>query len=87
MKKEDWEKPHTRSFGLRIRAHDTNVLILFNAHFEPISFERLPQTTDGPWRVAVDTATGEIDSRRAAASGEAIEVAGRSLVVLRDAGG
>src|SRR5262249_52440626 len=72
MTEEDWNNPHTRCFGLRLsgdaidevdkrgrRVVDDTLLILLNAHHEPISF-LLPAHRRGVrWEVVVETRTAD----------------------------
>ena len=96
MRKEDWEKPYVRSLGFLLggdaiatlddqgqRIVGDTVLVLMNAHHEPISF-LLPAIEWGAdWELVVDTAAlGEAAHTHTAAGGK-VQAAGRSLVVLR----
>jgi isoamylase len=96
MRKEDWEKPYVRSLGFLLggdaisspddegqRIVGDTVLVLMNAHHEPISF-LLPAIEWGAdWERVVDTAAlGEAPHTHTAAGGK-VQVAGRSMVVLR----
>jgi isoamylase len=63
---------------------DDSFLVLFNAHPEPVSF-KLPPRRFGPyWTFELSTADLDAEARRFAAR-EALEVPGRSLVLLRRA--
>jgi glycogen operon protein len=96
MRKEDWEKPYVRSLGFLLggdaiatlddegqRIVGDTLLVLMNAHHEPISF-LLPAIEWGAdWELVVDTAAlGEAVHTHTAAGGK-VQVAGRSMVVLR----
>jgi isoamylase len=97
MTEEDWTNPHTRCLGLRLagdaipevdaRGHrivDDTFLILLNAHHEPLPF-LLPAHRRGVrWDVLVDTRSPDGRVRqRALKGGEAYELEGRSLALLR----
>ena len=69
--------------GMPIRGD--SFLLIFNAHHESLPFV-LPESGYGRrWRVEIDTAAGESPARVFAAGGRA-DVAGRSMVVLREVG-
>jgi glycogen operon protein len=103
MSKEDWGKPHVRSLGLLLggdaiatpneqgqRVVGDTLLVLLNAHHEPIAFS-LPAIEWGEdWEVVVDTAREEPaegaegpHAGPVTPAGGKVEVAGRALVVLR----
>ena len=96
MKKDDWEKPYVRSLGFLLggdaiatpdeegnRIVGDTLLVLMNAHHEPITF-LLPAIEWGAdWELVVDTAaTGESQRTHTPAGGK-VQAAGRSVVVLR----
>jgi glycogen operon protein len=58
---------------------------MFNGHHEPVSFTVPTQRWGARWVVEVDTAAGAVGPVDAATSkaGDEIEVAGRSVVLLR----
>jgi glycogen operon protein len=73
MTEEDWNNWHARSLGLRLagnaieevdtrgqRIHDDTLLMLLNAHHEPLSFVLPLQRDDEHWELVLDTreATG-----------------------------
>jgi glycogen operon protein len=97
MSREDWQRPWISSLGFMLggdaikmvdergeRLIDDHLLVLMNAHHEPLAF-RLPaqdEPTDaGKWLVEIDTA----DPERApgAECGGEYQMQGRSLAVLR----
>ncbi|ADO70113.1 glycogen debranching protein GlgX [Stigmatella aurantiaca] len=96
MRKEDWEKPYVRSLsfllgGDAIAALDDQghrivgdtLLVLSNAHHEPMTF-LLPAIEWGAdWERVVDTTVSGDCSHIHTPAGGKIQVAGRSLVVLR----
>ncbi len=81
LTEEDWEQPHTRSFGLLLRGPARNLLILLNAHFEPVIFSSLPDS--GSWRLAVNTADGTVGADVEVGHDTSIELDGRAIVLLR----
>ncbi|NMO21047.1 glycogen debranching protein GlgX [Pyxidicoccus fallax] len=96
MKKDDWEKPYVRSLGFLLggdaiatpddegnRIVGDTLLVLMNAHHEPITF-LLPAIEWGAdWELVVDTAAAGESQRTHTPAGGKVQVAGRSLVVLR----
>jgi isoamylase len=97
MTEEDWANAHTRCLGLRLSGDaideltaqgepvvDDTFLILLNAHHQPVSAV-LPAHRRGiRWEVLVDTCAADGRARRAAfRAGDAYELGGRSLAVLR----
>ena len=102
MSEESWGEGDARSLGVFLNGQeiaspgprgekitDDCFYIMFNAHSEGLEF-RLPGAPWGEcWEPVIDSVTGaprEVGARRAA--GEPVEVAGRSVIVLRrvDAG-
>jgi glycogen operon protein len=95
MSDEDWDAGWLRCFGLRLGdvlgevnengevVTDDALLLLLNAHHEPLPF-LIPPDLPGTWEVEVDTAApdGRGATRRCAAGGT-FEIADRSLVLLR----
>ncbi len=96
MSKEDWEKPYVRSLGFLLggdaiatldddgqRIVGDTLLVLMNAHHEPMTF-LLPAIEWGAdWERVVDTAAeGEAAHTHMPAGGQ-VRVAGRAMVVLR----
>jgi glycogen operon protein len=82
MQKEDWDNPATRAFGELLSNGKERLLILFNAHHEPVDFVLPP--ADTAWRLLLDTA-----DRDAALAGRQVEegrltVRDRSLALLED---
>jgi glycogen operon protein len=97
MTDEDWNNWHARCLGLRLagdaieevdargnRIVDDTLLILLNAHYEPISFVLPAHRADVQWELVLDTreATGR---RRQGLlrGGESYELEARSLALLR----
>ena len=69
------------------RIVDDSLLLIFNAHYEPVDFT-LPEAWLAPsWRVAVDTETGQAapaEDEPALDPGTVVRVAGRAAMVLVD---
>lgn len=97
MTDEDWNNWHARCLGLRLagdgieevdargnRVVDDTLLILLNAHYEPLSFALPAHRADVQWEVLVDTreATGR-QRYRLVRGGEPYVLEARSLVLLR----
>src|SRR5207302_523246 len=95
MTRRDWENTNARAIGVFLNGdelhmearrgeelRDDSFLVLFNAHYEDISF-RLPARRFGT-RWTVELATGDVVSDRLAPGGE-VEVQQRSIIVLRRA--
>ena len=96
MNKDDWEKPYVRSLGFLLggdaiatpddegnRIVGDTLLVLMNAHHEPLEFHLPALEWGADWELLVDTsATGESLHTHTAAGGK-VQVRGRSLVVLR----
>ena len=97
MSDEDWNNWHARCLGLQLagdaieeldvrgnRIVDQTLLILLNAHYEPIPFLLPAHRADVHWEVVVDTreTTGR-RRHRLLRGGEPYELAARSLAVLR----
>ncbi|MFZ5676373.1 MAG: glycogen debranching protein GlgX [Pseudomonadota bacterium] len=55
MAERDWKTPETRALALLMSADDQALLLIFNAHFEPVDFA-LPQMAPH-WTTLIDTAT------------------------------
>lgn len=97
MSAEDWESSHTRSLGMLLGGDaipsldqygeqiigDT-LLILINAHHEPLSFV-LPAIEWGEdWEVQIDTrSAAQPEIRVPTHAGEQYELESRSIVVMR----
>ncbi len=96
MQPEDWESGFGRAVGVFLNGagirerdrrgeqiEDRHFFILFNAGDEALSFT-IPRAEFSPtWEIVVDT-TGQLTDSHPRDGGEAIDVAGRSLIVLRD---
>jgi glycogen operon protein len=96
MPAEDWQAPHVRAFAYLLggetlvvpdkagrRPVGNTLLMLLNAHHEPIDF-RLPRVTWGDeWEAVVDTSLPMHPSPSKLGYDAQIKVAGRSMIVLR----
>jgi glycogen operon protein len=91
MAPEDWQKPWITSFGFMLggdaikmvdahghRLVDDGLLVLMNAHHEPITF-RLPDDFGAEWFLEVDTSLSHREGRFSGA----YEVGPRSLALFR----
>ena len=100
MTQRDWGRGETKTIGVflngdEIPTHsphgedmrDASFMLLFNGHYEPITFS-LPTRRFGlRWTVVLSTADGSFgDGGKTVAAREPIEVEARSIVVLRRAG-
>ena len=97
MSDEDWGNSESRCFGLRLagdaieevddrgnRIVDDTLLILLNAHHEPVPFVLPAHRRKVRWQVLLDTteATVRKTSNRSIRGGEAYELKGRSLSLV-----
>jgi glycogen operon protein len=97
MSDEDWENPYARCLGLRLagdaieevdergnRIVDDTLLLLFNAHYEPIPFVLPAHRPKVRWELVLDTreATGQ-RRYRLLRGGAPYELEARSLAVFR----
>jgi glycogen operon protein len=91
MSEDDWEHDWLRCFGMRLGEQlgevdelgelltDDTLLVLLNAHHEPVSFV-LPDRPGPEWEVLFDTSC--VDARPRTANGT-FELDGRSVVLMR----
>ncbi|HVZ32337.1 MAG TPA: glycogen debranching protein GlgX [Polyangiaceae bacterium] len=98
MNERDWFTHYVRSLGMLLNGevmhewsengelvYDDPLLVLFNAHWEPVEFVLPRLNPTAPWRVLIDTTQPEIEERD---QSEARYVIGaRSLVLLAQPGG
>jgi glycogen operon protein len=64
-------------------AEDSDFLLLFNAHHEPVSFRISHQLYPSGWKVAFDTARPTLPAEKEAVKrNRLVNLAARSLVVL-----
>jgi isoamylase len=95
MSEQDWEQCHAESFAVFLNGdalreldddgrpvRDDSFLLLFNAHHESMMFT-MPAATFGiDWNVLIDTAARDDAAARSVGSGETIELAARTVVVM-----
>jgi glycogen operon protein len=101
MSEEEWTSPFVRCLGMLLSGdtmdvvnpegrpvRDETFLVLLNAHYEPIAFV-LPGLEKLEWELIVNTTTetGFLPTKTALASGDDVEVDGRSICLLRLTGG
>jgi glycogen operon protein len=96
MSDEDWNNPHARCLGLRLagdaieevdargnRILDDTLLLVFNAHAEPIPFVLPAHRRKIRWELVLDTHRwGERHHTRSERGGAVYEMAARSLVLF-----
>jgi isoamylase len=97
MTEEDWNNSETRCFGLRLagdaidevdrrgdRVSDETLLILLNAHYEPVPFVLPAHRRQLRWELLIDTRveTGQ-DLDRVLRAAATFELQGRSLALFR----
>ncbi len=95
MTRRDWENGELRTLGMFLNGdelHETtsrgepigdeSFLLLFNAHYEPVTFQLPARRFGTRWKLELSTAEPHADERSFAAR-EPVEVESRSLVVLR----
>ncbi|MFP4204941.1 MAG: glycogen debranching protein GlgX [Spirochaetaceae bacterium] len=73
--------PTPDEHGLPVR--DDSFYLIFNAHYEPLTFKLPDKVWARRWQVLVDTAEGRLDPPREAEAGAEIEATDRSALVLR----
>ena len=98
MTDQEWQKKHVRSLGVRLdgdaiqkkdskgRAiHGDTLLLLFNAHHEPIPFTLAAHQDGELWERLLDTSAPEesVDDRKQFKGGDSFDLKARSIVVLR----
>jgi glycogen operon protein len=101
MSEEEWTSPFVRCLGMLLSGdtmdvanfegqpiRDETFLVLLNAHYEPIAFV-LPglEKLEWEWMVNTTTETGFLSKKAVLASGDDVEVDGRSICLLRLTGG
>lgn len=101
MSDEDWNNSEARCFGLRLagdaieelddrgnRIVDDTLLILLNAHHEPVVFTLPAHRRKVRWEVVLDTYEPSVQrKKRLMRGGEVYDLKDRSLAVLRLPGG
>ena len=93
----EWAAGWQRTLGLRLdgqgldvldehgeRVTDDTLLILLNAHHEPVPFTLPAFVTNAKWHVAFDTARPDLpDGTELHTGGEPVTLEGQSLILLR----
>jgi glycogen operon protein len=102
MTQADWENGLTRCFALRLagdaipevddrgeRIVDDTLLVLVNAHWEPVSFVLPAHKSGVRWRPFVDTreAAGRLPARASLKGGQSYDLEARSIAIFRLEGG
>jgi isoamylase len=95
MTRRDWEDGARRTLGMFLngdelhettsrgeRIGDESFLLLFNAHYEPVTFQLPARRFGARWKLELSTAEPHADERSFAAR-EPVELESRSLLVLR----
>jgi len=95
MEERDWAEGLARTLGVFLNGSaleigrrgeeyvDDNFLLLFNAHFEPVTFALPDSRWGAAWEVLTDTAVETVENDPVVLkAGDTIEVAGRSTLVL-----
>lgn len=97
MNDEDWNSSWVRCIGMLLEGEalrevgengepviDDTLLITFNSHIEPIQFT-IPLSSEGAkWEMVIDTDASSLTNDHSMfSSGESIEIAGRSILLLR----
>ena len=95
MTRRDWENGEVRWLGMFLNGdelHETtsrgepigdeSFLLLFNAHYEPVTFQLPARRFGARWKLELSTADPHAEERSFAAR-EPVEVESRSLLVLR----
>jgi isoamylase len=99
MTQRDWGRGEAKTVGVFLNgdeipthsprgedARDDSFMLLFNGHYEPITFH-LPTRRFGlRWTVVLSTADGGFGEGKTVAPREPIDVTSRSIVILRRAG-
>jgi isoamylase len=77
-----WTDANARSVAMRMAGPDGCVLLVLNAHWEPLDFVLPPPQTDqgGGWQIRLDT--HDVERSTTLDAGASLPVEGRSLVVL-----
>ncbi len=96
MTEEDWDMGHAKSLGVFLNGEtipnpnpkgeprvDDSFYIILNAHHEPLEFLIPTIESRDSWMKELDTAVGWVDDEVVVEAGDLLEVAARSLVVLR----
>ena len=84
MRAEDWSNPHAKAVGVALAdATRTEVLLLVNAHHEPVEFSAPEPAGGRAWRLRLDSADGRIDPPSAIAEpGRPLAAPARGLLLF-----
>ncbi|MBX9462596.1 MAG: glycogen debranching protein GlgX [Aquamicrobium sp.] len=85
MRPEDWDNPQTRAMAALLSNGSERLVLLFNAHHEPLDFI-LPEA-GMQWRLLLDTSDGMVTPRRGDMVHGTCRVQDRSLLMLEDGNG
>ena len=96
MTEEDWAQGYAKTLAIFLNggtipnpnprgepATDDDFYLIANAHWEQVSASLPPSDWGSSWLLELDTATGWATEERVLEAGSRLDVAGRSLVVLR----
>jgi glycogen operon protein len=61
---------------------DDDLMIILNAHDQPVHFTIPPWDSESPWEVEFDTSRPDDDGPQTVGPGQALEVTGRTVVLL-----
>lgn len=95
MTDAEWDAHWVRSIGMRLDGRtlgevdengdliaDDDLLLIMNAHHENVEFTIPPWDDESVWEVEFDTTKPEDDARQTVGPGQAIDIAGRTVVLL-----
>jgi isoamylase len=95
MSDQDWAECHAKSFAVFLNGdalreldddgrpvRDDSFLLLFNAHHESVMFTMPAHTFGTDWEVLIDTGADDDAPAQSVASGETLELAARTVVVI-----
>jgi isoamylase len=98
MTDNDWHTGYARSLGVFLNGdaitepgprgdalRDRSFLLLFNAHREPVTFVLPGRRFGDAWHLLVDTAAAPGDTAVSCQAASSVDLAGRSIVILRGA--
>jgi glycogen operon protein len=97
MTDQDWQNEHARSLGVRLAGdaihekdykgrpiHGDTLLLLFNAHHEPLPFVLPAHQRGVRWEMLLDTSKPEeLEDQKQFRGGDSFELKARSIAVLR----
>jgi isoamylase len=98
MTDQDWSSTWVRSIGLFLSGHmsvldddgnpltDNSLILVLNSHHDSVSFTLPVFLPDSAWQLAFDTSNPDSEEKNEMKNGQVIQVAGRSLIVLKNGG-